>query len=244
MGDLREGITPEGLEALVANIETLEYATIVGIGTNLACHVGLMPDEQNMAILSTLAHQTETQLGRKLDYVSAGNSSSIPLMISGNLPRAINHFRLGESLLLGLETATGTPIAVAHQNVFSVVAQILELWWREVGDSGARGANALGRKTEPMRRGKRRLALINFGAIDAEISGLTPMTPDIECMGFSSDHMIIDVTRASTIAIGDEIEFTLNYYALATAMSSPYLLQVDVDGGDLPAITDREKVNV
>lgn len=244
LGDLREGISPSQLPSLIAEVERLEHSTIVGIGANFACHTGLMPNEQSMATLSTLAQAAEEQLGRSLEYVSAGNSSSIPLMATGQLPPVVNHFRLGESLLLGRETAAGTPISGTHQNAFSIVAQVLEVWWRNVDDSCERGANALGRNTAPLRPGKRHLAMLNFGAIDAEISGAIPVDPNVEITGFSSDLVIADVTHADDVTVGDEIEFTLNYHALATAMSSPYLLQTDAYGTTMSATKDRERANV
>ena len=227
MGDMREGIPSEGLSNLIEQIQATEHASIVGIGTNLACNLGILPDENNMRELARLAHKTEAQIGRRLRYVSAGNSSAIALLTEGKMPPEVNHLRLGESLLLGRETAFGHQIEGTSKDSFTIYAQVLEVWQRHIHDNGPRGLNALGQKTSLTETGLRKLAVLNLGAVDVEIAGLTPLTSGVKVMGYSSDHIIADVTDAADLIVGSDIGFGLNYHALTTAMTSPYLLQLE-----------------
>jgi len=47
-----------------------------GVGANLACQSGVVPDARNMAELSAIATSVEAMLGRRLDIVSGGNSGA------------------------------------------------------------------------------------------------------------------------------------------------------------------------
>src|SRR4051794_29278806 len=55
LGDLREGILPVDLPEVVAATLALPNLALRGIGTNLACQHGVVPDAANMAELSALA---------------------------------------------------------------------------------------------------------------------------------------------------------------------------------------------
>ncbi|MBE9472957.1 MAG: alanine racemase, partial [Chloroflexi bacterium] len=59
LGDLREGIWPDGLVPLVREAVALAGIRIVGLGTNLSCFGGLVPTEQNMNRLVELAPEIE-----------------------------------------------------------------------------------------------------------------------------------------------------------------------------------------
>jgi predicted amino acid racemase len=52
LGDLCEGIMPAQLEDVVRRTLKFPNITIEGIGTNLACRSGVIPDAENMAELS------------------------------------------------------------------------------------------------------------------------------------------------------------------------------------------------
>jgi len=237
LGDMREGIPPAQLAGLIEQMRATEGANIAGIGTNLACNIGILPNAKNMQELAELARKTEAQTGQLLRYVSAGNSSAIALLAEGKMPPEINHLRLGESLLLGRETAFGQQIEGTRTDCFTLFGQVIETWQRDFQESGPRGLNALGQKVSVAKTGLRKLAVLNLGAVDVEVSGLTPLTSGVEVMGFSSDHIIADVTDAKDLPVGNEIGFSLNYHALSTAMTSPYLTQIE----DAPSVPNSEK---
>ncbi|WP_050931866.1 alanine racemase [Aestuariivita boseongensis] len=226
LGDLREGVPPEDLPSLGRAVMATENANIIGIGTNLACNLGVLPDQSNMAELVALANQLEATIGHPLRYVSAGNSSAISLMLNQRLPSKINHLRLGESLLLGRETAYGHPLARMSGDCFDLVAQIIEHKLKAPRPYAARGRNAFGQQVDVELTEPRRLGVLNVGAVDCEIGGLCPLINGVSIVGYSSDHLIVDTTSSTSLAVGDEIRFRVDYHALATAMTSPYLAQV------------------
>ena len=63
---------------------------------------------------------------------------------------------------------------------------------------------------------------------DVLVAGLTPCA-DIEILGASSDHILIDAKELD-LKVGDEVEFNLNYGALLSAMTSPYVAKSYCDG--------------
>ena len=76
LGDLREGIMPDDVEDIVR--ETLRLPNIVfkGLGSNLACQSGVIPDGKNMAKLSALTESIESKFDLVVDIVSGGNSAT------------------------------------------------------------------------------------------------------------------------------------------------------------------------
>ena len=60
------------------------------------------------------------QLGRPL-LVSGGNSGSIGMVISGRMPAAIDTLRIGETILLGVDTLTREPTLDLHLDAITVV---------------------------------------------------------------------------------------------------------------------------
>jgi len=52
---------------------------------------------------------------------------------------------------------------------------------------------------------------------------------DIEILGASSDHIILDAKRLD-LNVGDEVKFDLNYGALLSSMTSPYVSKSYIDG--------------
>jgi len=72
--------------------------------------------------------------------------------------------------------------------------------------------------------GLMRRAILGVGLQDVLVLGLTPLL-DINILGASSDHIIID-TKQLEIKVGDTVEFNLNYGALLSAMTSPYIIKI------------------
>lgn len=223
LGDMREGVPPGDLLSLTAHAHALEGIEITGLGTNFACHTGLLPTRENLAVFAGLVEQVETRIGRPLEIVSGGNSASLLAMKRGEFPPVISHLRLGESLLFGIEAAQGSALPGTRRDGFLIAAEILETWDRDTDISGPRARNALGEAVTLKVSGRRHMAVLGIGAVDTAISGLSPVDPNVELLGFSSDHTVVDISRARTFKPGDVLRFVPSYSALATAMSSPYL---------------------
>ena len=104
LGDLREGVMPCDLENIVRETLRLPNIVLKGIGSNLACRSGVIPDARNMDELSSLADSIESTIGRSLDIVSGGNSANVQWALTGSSTGRINDIRLGEAILLGTRT--------------------------------------------------------------------------------------------------------------------------------------------
>ena len=114
LGDLREGILPCDLSQFIRETLSLPHIKIIGIGSNLACHGGVKPDEINMHQLSKLADALEKEFQVNLEVISGGNSANYDWYKSARDIGRINNLRLGESILLGCETVSRKAIPGLH----------------------------------------------------------------------------------------------------------------------------------
>jgi predicted amino acid racemase len=70
-------------------------------------------------------------------------------------------------------------------------------------------------------------AIVAAGRQDVKHDGLTPKDKGIMILGASSDHMILDVSKAEKeYKIGDPIEFDVNYGAMLAAATSEYVNKI------------------
>ena len=232
LGDLREGVMPEDLGGFLQQARGFAGIHIKGIGANLTCFGGVAPDSENMNRLVKLAHETGDTLGRKPEWISGGNSSALNLIASGNMPRAVNHMRIGEAILLGRETMHRTPWPNTHQDAFLLHAEVVEEKEKPSLPQGRLVEDAFGHIPQFKDVGLIDRAIVNIGREDVDIEGLIPLDPRLRILGGSSGYVILDVSRAGgSVQVGDEIVFSLNYAALVAAMASPYIEKRHLDGG-------------
>lgn len=225
LGDLREGVLPSELPLLVKSIQDLPNIEITGIGTNLACYGGIKPDNQNMDRLSQIANSVEKDFQLQLEIISGGNSANHDWVQSTQNVGRINNLRLGESLLLGRETIGRNPIPGLHTEAFRLVAEVIESKEKPSLPIGEISQTAFGDVPTFVDRGIRRRVIVALGRQDVLISGLKPISSDLEILGASSDHLILH-SRNHTLKIGSEVEFHLDYGALLSAMTSPFIEKV------------------
>ncbi len=221
MGDLREGLMPSDLEQAVELVNSRKGIILAGIGTNLACFGGIKPDKNKIEYMSSLALDIESKFGLKLEYVSGGNSANYEWFMSTEDMGIINNLRLGESILLGCETLYRKPIPGLFTDSFKLLAEVIESKIKPSKPYGDICQDAFGNVPEFPDRGQIRRAILGIGLQDVLVSGLAPCM-DIDILGASSDHIIIDAKELD-LKVGDEVEFNLNYGALLSAMSSPYI---------------------
>ncbi|MBB5324096.1 putative amino acid racemase [Anoxybacillus tepidamans] len=221
MGDLREGIMIKDVPAFIEEVLKLPGIQIVGLGTNFACFGGVIPTEQKMHEFSSLVKRVQKQFSLFLPYVSGGNSANYHWLKQTKDVGMINHIRLGESIFLGRETVNGTPIPGLYQDAFCLVAEVIESKLKPSVPFGDRGRNAFGETVSFKERGIIRRAIVGMGRQDVLVSGLTPLLP-VEILGSSSDHIILD-TKNMDLKLGDEVRFSLDYGAMLSVMTSPYV---------------------
>ena len=221
MGDLREGILPDDLPSIIQQVLPLEGVQIVGIGANFACFGGVIPTEKKMNEFSTLANRIQKEFSLAFKYISGGNSANYEWFTSTPSPGAINHLRLGEAILLGRETVRRKPIPGLYTDAFRLIAEVIESKIKPSVPDGEIGSDAFGEIPSFIDRGTIRRTIVGIGRQDVFVSGLTPRQP-VEILGASSDHIILDA-KHMPLKPGDEVSFSLNYGALLSAMTSPYV---------------------
>ncbi len=227
MGDLREGVWNENALEYAEQVLAVKGIKLKGIGVNLTCYGGVLPSQENIGQLVAIGEEIEKRYGIHLDIVSGGNSSSLKLMNEGGMPGRVNLLRLGESIVLGMETADGTHIPGTYRDVFTLKAEIVELKDKPSVPIGTIGLDAFGQKPVFTDRGDMVRAIVAIGRQDARIDGLTPRDEKIAIIGASSDHMILDMTDCDkAYKVGDILEFDLSYGGLLSVATSEYVSKV------------------
>ena len=221
LGDLREGIMPLDLDDTIDQVLELRGIELAGIGANLACFGAIKPDKAKMEYLSFIARGIEEKYGIKLKFVSGGNSANYNWFISTNEVGKINNLRLGESIFLGRETLQGKAIPGLRTDAFTLFAEVMESKFKPSLPYGETAQDAFGNVPSFKDRGNINRAILGLGHQDVLVSGLTPRS-EIEIIGASSDHIVVD-SKKTNLKAGDEVEFDMNYGALLSAMTSPYV---------------------
>jgi len=230
LGDLREGVLPLDLSEFIRQTISLSHIKIVGIGCNLACYGGVKPADKNMHELSELFDILENEFHLGLTIISGGNSANYEWYKSTKHVGNINNFRLGESILLGLETVNRTTIPGLHTGAFQLVAEVIESKKKPSLPFGEIGQDAFGKVPIFKDQGVRQRVIIALGKQDILASGLKSNN-GLKILGASSDHIIID-SKNKNLQVGDEVKFNLDYGCLLAAMTSPFIRKRFIDGDD------------
>ena len=227
MGDLREGILPADLEETVERVLGEKGIVLAGIGTNLACFGGIKPDAENIDRLSSLAGEIEEKFGVALQYVSGGNSANYDWFMGAHDVGKVNNLRLGESIFLGCETVHRKPIPGLFTDAFRLQAEVIESKIKPSKPHGDICQDAFGNVPEFSDRGQMRRVILGMGLQDVLVAGLRPCM-DVEILGASSDHILLNAKELD-LKVGDEVDFDLNYGALLSSMTSPYVAKTYTD---------------
>jgi predicted amino acid racemase len=228
LGDLREGIAPGDAFEAVRVVLDLSSLRLVGLGANLACQNGVMPDDRNMGVLSGLVDDIEALHGISLDVVSGGNSANLGWALNTDSVGRIDELRLGEAILLGVDPLYRTPISGLHTDAFTLTAEVIEVATKPAQPWGDRAQAAFGEAPVRTGGGTVRQAILALGRQDVDLDGLLP-PPGITILGMSSDHVVVDLGD-HTIVVGDEIDFGVAYSALVQAMTSPFVTKIENRG--------------
>ena len=228
LGDLREGFWDK--DELVDVCERVErdlpHVQLAGIGVNLTCYGSTKPTPEKMNELVGLARQVEQRIGRKLEIVSGGATSSFTLVHWGTMPAGVNHLRIGEAILLGKDLQVDWGIRdmdYLRMDALTLRAEVVEVKDKPTYPIGEFAIDAFGRKPVYEDRGIRRRAILALGRADVgELESLIPREPGLTVIGGSSDHCIVDVEDCPRrLQVGDIVEFSLCYSHMlyATARS-------------------------
>jgi len=224
LGDLREGVLIPDAESAVREILKLDNINLIGLGTNVTCYGGVIPDSENLGKLIKLKEELEKTFGISLPVISGGNSSSLYMVINDSMPEGINQLRIGESILLGRETAYGEAVPNCFEDAFILKGEIVEIKNKPTIPTGNIGMDAFGNVPHFEDLGIRKRAIIAVGRQDIRLEGLVPVDSDLSIFGASSDHLILDITDSKKqLTIGDIVDFKVDYGCLMAAMTSPYV---------------------
>ncbi len=231
LGDLREGVWPDRSVALLREAAKLKHLDVLGLGCNLACYGGVIPSVTNMQQLIEVRDACRKATGLDLQLLSGGNSANLPLLASGQMPKEINHFRIGEAIVLGRNVLDRSPWPGTRQDTFRLVAEVIEVERKPSIPIGETGQDAFGGTPTFVDRGIRTRAICNLGRQDVVVDGLEPLDPGIIVLGGSSDHLLLDVEEASQpLQVGAEVAFYPGYGALLALSTSPYVQKLVVKG--------------
>lgn len=231
LGDLREGIMPGDAHEVARMVLDTPGIGLRGIGTNLACQNGVIPDASNMAELSAIANSIEKAFGIDLDIVSGGNSANLQwaLQPDARIGR-VNHLRLGESILLGREPIHRTELKGLHARAFSLVGEVIESKLKPSRPRGELGQTAFGHGRENrVARSDCHRVIVALGRQDVDTDGIVA-PPGFEILGASSDHLVL-AAMTNPPELGSELRFELNYSALMSSMASPFVTHEYIHAG-------------
>jgi len=233
MGDLREGVLGENLVAFYEKVFELPNIEVVGFGTNFNCLYGVMPSHDKMVQLSLYKQIIELKFNRKIKWITGGSSVVIPMIQKKQLPKGINHFRVGETLFFGNNLVTGKTIKGMRDDVITLYAEIIELLEKPIVPEGELAENPSGEIFEVNQDdyGKKSWrALLDFGLLDISPDFLIPTDSSVNIAGASSDIVVIDLGKnPRKYIVGDVIKFKIKYMGALGLFNSDYITKRLVD---------------
>jgi predicted amino acid racemase len=225
MGELREGVNRENLDYLIDTILDYKGIHLYGLGMNLACLVGLIPTKEKIDEFENIVLSVEDRFGIQFEMVGGGNSANIPQLLKDVNHKRINNLRIGEGILLGLETVNRTPIPNTFQDSFILESEIIELKEKASVPEGKISQNAYGESPEFVDMGLIKRGLLAIGRQDVIVDGLYPIDENITILGSSSDHIAVHID-SSEYKVGEIVSFRMNYGALVSLFTSHYVKKV------------------
>ncbi|MCS4436510.1 alanine/ornithine racemase family PLP-dependent enzyme [Aquiflexum gelatinilyticum] len=229
-GDLREGVIGDHIVDFYEQIFELPNIEIIGLGTNLNCLNGVMPSSDKLIQLSLYKQIIELKFNKRIPWVSAGTSVTIPMIKTHQLPKGINHFRIGETLYFGVDLFEEKIIPGMHGDVFELNAEIIEMQEKSLLPTGTLAANPQGEIVEIDERlyGKTSFrAILDIGLLDIDPKYLIAKDNEFEILGASSDMLILNLGKnPKGYKVGDLIKFNLKYMGALGIMNSSYVDKV------------------
>ncbi len=234
MGDIREGIWFENrqyLEEAVRSILELPNLEMYGLGTNFSCYGSVLPTVENGRMFVRLARELEAKFSMNFKYLSGGNCTSYHLIEEGTWPEGINHLRIGALHQFGIEYVDVRYLDEFHHSTMDVQrvasdlyilkAEIIEVNIKPTVPFGELSLDCFMQSKTFVNRGERKRAILALGYQDVSSKNCWPVDPDIEVLGQTFDHTLIDIEGCKkNYRPGDIIVFELDYTGLLAACTS------------------------
>lgn len=227
MGDLREGVMGDKLADFYSKVFELPNIHIVGLGANLNCLNGVMPNQDKLIQLCLYKKVIELEYGKEIPWVSGGTSVVVPLLMQQRLPKGVNHFRVGEILYFGNNLFTEEAVPGMETRVFELDAEIIDITEKPRNPEGELAANPSGETFEidESQYGKTsKRAILDIGLLDVNPKYLHPDDGKLEVLGASSDMLVMDLgDNPKGYKVGDLMTFSMDYMGALALLNSDYI---------------------
>ncbi len=227
MGDLREGVMGDQLMDFYEKVFRLPNIEIIGLGTNLNCLNGIMPNQDKLIQLCLYKQLIELKFNKEIPWITGGTSVTLSLLLKKQIPTGVNHFRVGEALFFGNDLFTGMPFHGMETDVFKLSTEIIELYEKPMVPSGEQIENVAGHVPEynPADFGKSSFrAILDVGLLDINPTFLIPDDDSVLIIEASSDMLVVDLGQnPKNYKTGDVITFHLRYMGALGLMNSNYI---------------------
>ncbi len=227
LGDLREGIMGDHLMDFYQKIFELPNIEVVAIGSNLNCLHGVMPSQDKLIQLSLYKQLIEAKFGKQIPWVTGGTSVVLPLIGKKQVPKAVNHFRIGETLFFGVDLWNESPFDGMKTGVIKLYSEILEITEKPKIPIGLLSVNPSGDvyEIEEDDYGKTSYrAILDVGLLDISPDYMIPDDPAIKVVNASSDMLIVDLgDNKENYEVGDLLSFDLKYMGALSLLNSDYI---------------------
>jgi predicted amino acid racemase len=235
VGDLREGILNEDeLLALAKYVEfELENVHLYGVGINLTCYGTVVPSLSNAKKLSLVAKSIESVIGRKLEIISGGSTTSLPLIAKTPLPDKINNLRIGAAIIAPIELPLlwGITIEGLYNDAITIEGEIIEINSKPTVPIGELNVDGFGKRRNFADKGIRKRAIVAIGNADVgDCTNLVPKDNHTYVLGASSDHLLLDIEDCDLdYSIGDTIKFFMHYQNILFSMNQPDVTKIHIN---------------
>lgn len=204
--DAREGVLTYDVIAYIREIMNMHHICLKGLAFNFMCFNAIAPTEEDVEMINQFIISIEKETHMKFEIISGGNSSMLLKMLYNDLGK-INELRIGETLFRGSETTTNNHFATLYQNVIILETEIVEIKPRINMNDGQHYLQAI----------------VDIGNLDTDVNDIKPLHHQVKVLGATSDHLMINLLNNDHYHIGDKIQFSLGYKALAQSMFVPNL---------------------
>ncbi|MCC9167109.1 alanine racemase [Pontibacter harenae] len=227
MGDLREGVMGDDLLDFYAKVFQLPGISVIGLGANFNCLHGVMPTHDKLVQLCLYTQLIEAKFNINIPWISGGTSVTIPLLFNNQLPKRVNHFRVGEALFFGLNLFTGETFEGMYDDVFELETEIIELTEKPMVPSGMLAENPSGESfeiDESLYGKTSHRAILDIGLLDINPKFLLPKDESLSVIGASSDMLVVELgENLQDYKVGDVLKFNLRYMGALSILNSRYI---------------------
>ncbi len=232
LGELREGVNQDDIMDFYARVFELPWIEVIGIGSNLGCMYGIAPTHDKLMQLVLYKELISERFNRNLPLISGGTSITLPMIKEGNVPKEINHFRVGEAAFFGVSPLKNERFNRLSTDTFEFDANIIELEEKEIVPDGEISDASIGDTVDfSSYEGDETSikAILDFGILDVDRADIATSDPDLKFVGVTSDMLVVDVgdNRDENgnwrYHVGGKIMFQPNYMAVARLLNSKFI---------------------